>query len=127
MGDANCPLNWKQVKFTMKSLLAATLILAMFGFSQVTEACVIAAENVGQRNFTWRIEYFGNEEKNVEMQPGDHTNHECLCVPMDMYVDYEDLFCHHTFNCIYEETYSIEITDYQVRKWLYKEAGGPCT
>ena len=49
----------------------------------------IAAENVGQRNFTWRIEYFGNEEKKVEMAPGDHANHECLCVPMDMYVDYE--------------------------------------
>ena len=49
----------------------------------------IAAENVGQRNFTWRIEYFGNEEKNVVMYPGDHANHECLCVPMDMYVDYE--------------------------------------
>ena len=52
----------------------------------------IAAENVGQRNFTWRIEYFGNEEKNVEMAPGDHANHECLCVPMDMYVDYEVSF-----------------------------------
>ena len=23
------------------------------------------------------------------MLPGDHANHECLCVPMDMYVDYE--------------------------------------
>ena len=44
---------------------------------------------MGGRNFTWRIEYFGNEEKNVVMQPGDHANHECLCVPMDMYVDYE--------------------------------------
>ena len=52
----------------------------------------IAAENVGQRNFTLRIEYFGNEEKNVLMAPGDHTNHECLCVPMDMYVDYEVSF-----------------------------------
>ena len=49
----------------------------------------ISAENVGGRNFTWRIEYFGNEEKNVFMEPGDRSNHECLCVPMDMYVDYE--------------------------------------
>ena len=49
----------------------------------------ISAENVGGQNFTWRIEYFGNEEKNVFMEPGDRSNHECLCVPMDMYVDYQ--------------------------------------
>ena len=49
----------------------------------------ISAENVGGRNFTWRIEYLGNEVKNIFMAPGDHANHECLCVPMDMYIDYE--------------------------------------
>ena len=40
--DANCPLTWKQVTFIMKSLFAASLIFAMFGFSQVTEACVVS-------------------------------------------------------------------------------------
>ena len=39
---SSCPLTRKQVTFIMKSLLAASLIFVMFGFSQVTEACVVS-------------------------------------------------------------------------------------
>ena len=36
-----------------------------------------------------------------------------ICIHLSWLL-FQDLFCHHTFNCIYEETYSIEITDYGI-------------
>merc|ERR1719192_1977572 len=57
------------------------LIFLSVGFSL---QCEIIVRNVGQKNFVWFIEYAGNNQYENELQPNDHDNYSCSCLPHDM-------------------------------------------
>ena len=52
--------------------------------------------------FAWHISYAGGNDHEYSLGPGEHTNHQCSCLPHDMQVEaanlgklkiIEDLFC----------------------------------
>ena len=46
--------------------------------------CEIIVKNVGQKPFTYHMSYAGSNDYYKEMNPGDHDNYNCSCLPHDM-------------------------------------------
>ena len=88
-----------------------------------------------QKPFTWHISYAGTNDYEKELAPGDHDNYNCACVPHDMDirlpVSKQDMFllmiiqylhlilkdgfyCYHYMNCLNENEYMIEVTDWAI-------------
>ena len=80
----------------------------------------------------WHISYAGNFDYEKELGPQDHDNYSCSCVPHDMEIrmpvspefslnfseDFEYLqdgfYCYHYMNCINNNEYLVEVTDFAV-------------
>merc|ERR1712080_618073 len=73
----------------LRHLLPLCLLLVL-----VYSQCEISIKNVGQVDFTWHIEYAGN------------WTHEKIL--------YKDYHCYHYMNCIHNNDYEVEITDYAI-------------
>lgn len=68
-----------------------------------------------QKPFTWHISYAGTNDYEKELAPGDHDNYNCACVPHDMDIRLPDgFYCYHYMNCINENEYMIEVTDWAI-------------
>eukprot|EP00090_Calanus_glacialis_P022242 TRINITY_DN34333_c0_g1_i1.p1 TRINITY_DN34333_c0_g1~~TRINITY_DN34333_c0_g1_i1.p1 ORF type:complete len:111 (-),score=23.74 TRINITY_DN34333_c0_g1_i1:71-403(-) len=91
------------------SILVVSLLVGL-----VQGQCEISVKNVGQKDFTWHIEYAGDwiHEKNLTL--GQHDNYDCACVPHDMKILYQDYYCYHYMNCINGFDYEVDITDYAI-------------
>ncbi|XP_059084385.1 uncharacterized protein LOC131881511 [Tigriopus californicus] len=95
-------------------MFVRTLVLALVANLALTSGCEITVKNVGLKTFTWRISYAGVEGHSKELQPGESENHACTCLPHDMYVDYEDIYCYHYMNCINKNQYQVEVGEYAI-------------
>merc|ERR1712025_1384091 len=79
------------------------LIGLIFGLlPMIFGQCEISVKNVGMNDFTWHIEY------------ANGYIHECACVPHDMKIIYLDYTCYHYMNCINNNDYEVEVTDYAI-------------
>eukprot|EP00091_Calanus_sinicus_P025347 TRINITY_DN9625_c0_g1_i2.p1 TRINITY_DN9625_c0_g1~~TRINITY_DN9625_c0_g1_i2.p1 ORF type:complete len:127 (+),score=22.35 TRINITY_DN9625_c0_g1_i2:186-566(+) len=77
--------------------------------------CDISIKNVGQVAFTWHIEYAGSWDYDKTLEAGQHDNYECACVPHDMKILVgEDFYCYHYMNCLDNQDFEVEVTDYAV-------------
>lgn len=77
--------------------------------------CEIIVKNVGQKPFTYHMSYAGSNDYYKEMNPGDHDNYNCSCLPHDMEIQLPDgFYCYHYMNCINNNEYLVEVTDFAV-------------
>merc|ERR1711915_601360 len=95
---------------TFRLVLIFSSIFAAFVNSQ----CEISVKNVGQKPFTWHMEYAGGWIYEKNLTYGTHDNYGCACVPHDMKIIYEDYYCYHYMNCIHNFDYEVDITDYAI-------------
>jgi len=93
----------------LRHLLLLTLVVAL-----VYSQCEISIKNVGSEAFTWHIEYAGNWTHEKNLTTGEHDNYDCACVPHDMKILYKDYYCYHYMNCLQNDDYEVEITDYAI-------------
>merc|ERR1712098_776307 len=99
-----------QVKIMMQSIAISLLLLLGVSFSS---QCEISLKNVGHVAFNWTLEYAGNLEHESSLEPAAHDNWTCLCLPHDMKIIYKDFYCHY-MNCIDNDQYEVEVTDYAI-------------
>merc|ERR1711936_400352 len=89
--------------------------------------CEIIVKNVGQKPFTYHMSYAGSNDYYKDMNPGDHDNYECSCLPHDMEIRLADgFYCYHYMNCINNNEYEIEVTDYAIYISVGREVVDMC-
>merc|ERR1711955_134419 len=91
------------------------LIGLIFGLlPMIFGQCEISVKNVGMNDFTWHIEYANGYIHEKNLTYNQHDNYECACVPHDMKIIYLDYTCYHYMNCINNNDYEVEVTDYAI-------------
>eukprot|EP00095_Tigriopus_kingsejongensis_P010136 maker-scaffold75_size407189-snap-gene-3.14 protein:Tk10136 transcript:maker-scaffold75_size407189-snap-gene-3.14-mRNA-1 annotation:"50s ribosomal protein l27" len=95
-----------RTSFVLLALLSVAIPTAL--------GCEVSVKNVGLKTFGWRLSYAGNVERNETVLPGESSNHACLCLPHDMYVDYDGFYCYKYMNCIDQNQYEIEVGEYAI-------------
>merc|ERR1712098_749488 len=106
-----------QTKMQSSPITIVTLLL--LGVS-LSSQCEISLKNVGLVAFNWTLEYAGKLEHESTLEPEAHDNWTCLCLHHDMKIIYEDFYCYHYMNCITNDHYEVEVTDYAI----YIDVGG---
>merc|ERR1712055_142051 len=103
-----------QSRMQTPSLTSLTSLAILALTVTLSSQCEISLKNVGHVPFNWTLEYAGNLEHESSLEPGAHDNWTCLCLPHDMKIIYNDIYCYHYRNCLDNDTYEVEITDYAI-------------
>jgi len=89
-------------------------IIITLALASLTLGCEISVKNVGENPFTFHIEYAGGNIHEADLVTGQHDNYECLCLPHDMKIIYQDIYCYHYMNCIDNGDYQVEVTNHAI-------------